>query len=154
MNAFGITYPADVVALVEGAARYAPVIGTAVDGRPVVVDLNRHAHALIGLAAGGGATSALRALAPQLHVAGAALVVCDIKRIGHRWARGQVGVTHAVTLPEIYDAVMELANTLQQCPGDDIRRVLLVDAADSVLSRMRDFTESRPEPWYSWTSFR
>jgi hypothetical protein len=92
----------------------------------------------------------LRVVAAQLMHHGAALVVLDLKRRSHRWAKGLDGVTYCREVGEIHRALVELAaeamerNVLADRYGDDEeppwqRRVVLVEELNSTMEELATY---------------
>jgi hypothetical protein len=99
---------------------------------------------------GAGKSNMLRAVTAQLMHHGAALVVLDLKRRSHRWAKGLDGVTYCREVGEIHRALVELAaeamerNVLADRYGDDEeppwqRRVVLVEELNSTMEELATY---------------
>jgi hypothetical protein len=134
--------------VVERARPSRPVIGLAAGGRPVGVDLDSESpHMAVSAGTGAGKSNMLRVVAAQLMHHGASLVVLDLKRRSHRWAKGVEGVTYCREIGEIHRALIELAaeamdrNELaDQYPDDQEppwqRRVVLVEELNSTMEEL------------------
>jgi hypothetical protein len=134
--------------LIERAKPSRPVIGLAAGGRPVGVDLDSESpHVGISAGTGAGKSNTLRVIAAQLMHHGASLVILDLKRRSHRWARGLEGVTYCREVAEIHRALCELAgeamerNVRADSYGDDQeppwqRRVVLMEELNSTMEEL------------------
>jgi len=94
---------------IEQAAESAPVIGMGRDGTVVTADFDADSpHVLVSAGSGGGKSTIVRGLLAQgLHKGGLG-VVCDIKRISHRWARGLPNVFYSRSIPEIHNMLLRV----------------------------------------------
>lgn len=98
------------VPLMEKAAESAPLIGLGKRGKTIAVDLDSDSpHILLSMSTGGGKSVFGRAMAAQILARGGTVVICDIKRVSHRWARGLPGVIYARSPEEIHDAIVMVA---------------------------------------------
>jgi Helicase HerA, central domain len=134
--------------LIERAKASRPVIGVAAGGRPVGVDLDSESpHMGASAGTGAGKSNMLRVVAAQLMHHGASLVILDLKRRSHRWAKGLEGVTYCRDVAEIHRALCELAaeamerNVLADQYGEDQeppwqRRVVLMEELNSTMEEL------------------
>lgn len=100
----------DSLPLIAEAAESAPLIGLGKRGKRIAVDLDSDSpHILVSMSTGGGKSTLVRAIAAQILANGGRVVVCDIKRVSHRWLRGIPGVTYARSPEEIHDALIMVA---------------------------------------------
>jgi hypothetical protein len=139
---------ANVREAIERAKASRPVIGLAAGGRPVGVDLDSESpHMAVSAGTGAGKSNMLRVVAAQLMHHGASLVVLDLKRRSHRWAKGLEGVTYCRDLSEIHRALCELAAeavernaVADEYPDDQEppwqRRVVLVEELNSTMEEL------------------
>jgi len=101
---------ADALPLMRDAAESAPLIGIGQRGKLVAVDLDSDSpHILLSMSTGGGKSVFARAIAAQILARGGRVIICDIKRVSHRWARSLPGVTYARSPEEIHDAIIMVA---------------------------------------------
>ena len=108
--------------LVAQAADTAPLLGLGRGRRPVYADLdNDSPHVLISAGSGGGKSTITRTIAAQVLARGGLVLILDIKRLSHAWARGLPGVRYARDIAEIHDALLWLGAEVD-------RRNLLADA--------------------------
>ena len=141
----------DVRRVVERAKPSRPVIGLAAGGRPVGVDLDSESpHMAVSAGTGAGKSNMLRVIAAQLMHHGASLVVLDLKRRSHRWAKGLDGVTYCRDVAEIHGALVQLAaeamerNVQADRYGDDEeppgqRRVVIVEELNSTMEELATY---------------
>jgi hypothetical protein len=127
------------------------VIGVAAGGRPVGVDLDSESpHMAVSAGTGAGKSNMLRVVAAQLMHHGASLVVLDLKRRSHRWAKGLESVTYCREASEIHRALIEVAaeamerNVQADQYGDDQeppwqRRVVLVEELNSTMEELSTY---------------
>lgn len=107
--------------LVDAAREPAPLIGIGPRGRTVAVDLDAESpHVLVQAGTGGGKSVITRTMAVQMLHRGAQLVVLDVKRHSHRWARGLPNVAYFRDVADIHDALISLGE-------EGHRRNLIVD---------------------------
>jgi hypothetical protein len=134
--------------VVERAKASRPVIGLAAGDRPVGVDLDSESpHMAVSAGTGAGKSNMLRVVATQLMHHGASLVILDLKRRSHRWAKGLDGVTYCREVAEIHRALVELAaeamarNIQADAYGDDAeppwqRRVVVMEELNSTMEEL------------------
>jgi hypothetical protein len=134
--------------VIERAKESRPVIGLAAGGRPVGVDLDSESpHMAVSAGTGAGKSNMLRVVAAQLMHHGASLVILDLKRRSHRWAKGLDGVTYCREVAEIHRALVELAaeamerNVQADAYGDDTeppwqRRVVIMEELNSTMEEL------------------
>jgi len=134
--------------IIEPAKPSRPVIGLAAGGRPVGVDLDSESpHMAVSAGTGAGKSNMLRVVAAQLMHHGASLVILDLKRRSHRWAKGLEGVTYCREISEIHRALVELSaeamdrNVQADQYGDDQeppwqRRVVLMEELNSTMEEL------------------
>jgi hypothetical protein len=137
-----------VRAVIERAKASRPVIGLAAGGRPVGVDLDSESpHMGASAGTGAGKSNMLRVVGAQLMHHGASLVILDLKRRSHRWAKGLDGVTYCREVAEIHRALIELAaeamerNVQADAYGDDTeppwqRRVIIMEELNSTMEEL------------------
>lgn len=102
------------------------LLGLNGQGDPEVVDFAGDSpHVLINATTGAGKSVAARTIATQALIKGAEVIILDVKRISHRWAKNLPGVTYASSLPEIASALVSLGvhlhkrnEIIEQWPGD------------------------------------
>ncbi|WP_331763996.1 helicase HerA domain-containing protein [Streptomyces cyaneofuscatus] len=86
------------------------LIGHGTDGQPVCVDLDYESpHVLVYSASGGGTSTTLRTLAAQLLHNGGHVLVLDLKRVSHSWARALPTVTYRRDIDDIHNALLGLS---------------------------------------------
>jgi Helicase HerA, central domain len=134
--------------VIERAKPSRPVIGLAAGGRPVGVDLDSESpHMAVSAGTGAGKSNMLRVVAAQLMHHGASLVILDLKRRSHRWAKGLDGVSYCRDVAEIHRALCELAaeamdrNVQADAYGDDQeppwqRRVVVMEELNSTIEEL------------------
>ena len=134
--------------VIERAKPSRPVIGLAAGGRPVGVDLDSESpHMAVSAGTGAGKSNMLRVIAAQLMHHGASLVILDLKRRSHRWAKGLEGVTYCRDVAEIHRTLVELAaeamdrNVQADQYGDDQeppwqRRVVVMEELNSTMEEL------------------
>jgi Helicase HerA, central domain len=134
--------------VIERAKASRPVIGLAAGGRPVGVDLDSESpHMAVSAGTGAGKSNMLRVVAAQLMYHGASLVILDLKRRSHRWAKGLDGVTYCREVAAIHRALCELAaeamarNVQADAYGDDAeppwqRRVVIMEELNSTMEEL------------------
>ncbi len=139
---------AAVRVVIERARASRPVIGLAAGGRPVGVDLDSESpHVAVSAGTGAGKSNTLRVVAAQLMHHGASLVILDLKRRSHRWAKGLEGVTYCREVAEIHRGLVELAaeamdrNVQADAYGDDTeppwqRRVVVMEELNSTMEEL------------------
>jgi Helicase HerA, central domain len=137
-----------VRAVIERSKASRPVIGLAAGGRPVGVDLDSESpHMAVSAGTGAGKSNMLRVVAAQLMHHGASLVILDLKRRSHRWAKGLDGVTYCREIAEIHRALVELAaeamdrNIQADRYSDDTeppwqRRVVIMEELNSTMEEL------------------
>ena len=89
------------------------------------VDLDSESpHMAVSAGTGAGKSNMLRVVAAQLMHHGASLVILDLKRRSHRWAKGLDGVTYCREVAEIHRALCRAGGRGDgaQRPGRQLRR--------------------------------
>ncbi len=139
------------------------LLGVNGEGEPVTEDLNADSpHILVSASTGAGKSAFARSVAVQRLSRGDIVVVLDLKRHSHRWAKGLAPLVHyASDAPQIGDALVNLGRELH-------RRNMIVDAWDGPLedapvgpritvifeemnattSRLKSLDRARPEGGY------
>jgi hypothetical protein len=109
-------YPPDKVkvkhvkAAMEAALEHSPVLGLDRNEKPVSADLEADApHILVSIPTNGGKSTFVRNVACQVLNKGAHVVLMDVKRHSHRWAKGIDSVTYLRETSEIHNALILLA---------------------------------------------
>lgn len=135
--------------LIEAAPESAPIIGVAARNTPVSIDLDSEApHVLVSASSGGGKSVIVRVIACQLMRRGAHLIILDLKRHSHRWARDLENVTYCRSIEEIHDALIwaaeegERRNLLVDEHGEDAtadlpRIVIIAEEMNATISRLQ-----------------
>lgn len=143
---------------VEKAAESAPLIGIGPRGRKVTVDLDAESpHVLVNAGTGGGKSSITRAMSCQVLHNGGQMVVLDVKRHSHKWARDLANVVYCRDIAEIHQALVDLGeeghrrNRLvddwegEGDPDVGPRMLLIVEESNATLGRLdRYWKEIRP----------
>lgn len=98
------------------------------NGEPVVQDLDADSpHILVSASTGAGKSAVARSLAVQRLSRGDMVVVLDVKRHSHRWAKGLAPLVHyAPDVPSVGDALVQLGREVH-------RRNMIVDEWDGPL---------------------
>ena len=98
------------------------------DGKPVVQDLGSDSpHILVSASTGAGKSAVARSLAVQRLMRGDLVVVLDVKRHSHRWAKSLTPLVHyAPDVPSVGDALVNLGREVH-------RRNMIVDEWDGPL---------------------
>lgn len=98
------------------------------EGSPVTQDLNADSpHILVSASTGAGKSALARSVAVQRLTRGDIVVILDIKRHSHRWAKSLTPLVHyAADAPQIGDALVNLGRELH-------RRNAVVDAWEGPL---------------------
>ncbi len=156
---------ADVRQMVEAAAPSKPIIGITRGRKPVAVDLDTESpHVLLSAGTGGGKSSTIRTIAAQLMWHGADVIVIDVKRHSHRWARGLPGVTYARDIGEIHRVLCELGRLGHERnrAWDDVdldehgpmftRKVIICEELNATTSVLRQWWKDHREPGDPQTS--
>lgn len=100
----------EALPLMANASESAPLIGVGQRGRLIAIDLDSESpHILLSMSTGAGKSVFARGMAAQILARGGEVVICDIKRVSHRWARGLEGVTYARDPEEIHDVLIRVA---------------------------------------------
>jgi hypothetical protein len=100
----------------------APFLGLGIRSKPIAVDLDAESpHVLISASSGGGKSVLARLIMCQVLANGGRVIVLDVKRVSHAWARGLPGVAYCRSPEEIHAALVAVA-----AEGD--RRYDLIDA--------------------------
>jgi hypothetical protein len=92
------------------------LLGVAGDGTPHTVDLNADSpHILVSASTGAGKSAVARSVAVQRLTRGDLVIVLDVKRHSHRWAKGLAPLVHyAPDVPSIGDALVNLGRELHR----------------------------------------
>lgn len=101
---------------------------------PVAFDLgNESPHLAISGGSNSGKSVLLRTLLAQAAFGGAKTVICDVKRVSHKWAKDLPGIAYHRDIPDIHDALCNLAQNelrkrtiLADNDQDPGRRIFLV----------------------------
>jgi len=111
--------------LLAAARESAPLLGLGRGSAPVYADLdNDSPHVLVSAGSGSGKSTTVRLLAAQVLARGGVVLVLDIKRLSHAWARGLPGVRYCRDIAQVHDALLWLREELDQ------RNRLADDGAD------------------------
>ncbi|MFK0047925.1 cell division protein FtsK [Streptomyces sp. NPDC090741] len=127
-----------------------PLIGLAVDDRPLTLDPDQ-GHLLVATGAGGGTTTVLRSLAAQALARGARADFLDLRHAEHAWAHGLPDSRHLTNVAAIHDHLLLTANALrEQTPvlgaGWASRHVLVIEELSTLVAELRQYwTRTRPE---------
>lgn len=111
--------------LLADCAPSAVVLGVDDNGEPITADLDSESpHVLVSAGTGAGKSGVARSIAVQRLAQGDQVVVLDVKRHSHRWARKLApNVHYAPSVPEIGGTLIELGRELH-------RRNLVVEQWD------------------------
>lgn len=100
---------ADVLKYVDEAGAEVLVIGLGKGGKPVTISLDGDSpHLGLSMGSGAGKSVTARFLAAQMLYKGAIVLVLDIKRISHMWAKGLPNAAYARDDEEIHEALIWL----------------------------------------------
>lgn len=100
---------AQLLPLMAAAAETQPVMGIGRNRATVAADLDADSpHILVSAGSGGGKSVLTRTLATQGLHNGDVVLILDVKRISHRWAKGMPNVRYCRTTAEIHDALISL----------------------------------------------
>lgn len=104
------------------------LLGVDGDGTPYRVDLSADSpHILVSASTGAGKSAIARSVAMQRLARGDLVVVLDVKRHSHRWAKGLAPLVHyAPDVPSVGDALVNLGREVH-------RRNMIVDDWDGPL---------------------
>ncbi|HEX3961152.1 MAG TPA: hypothetical protein VHZ03_31795 [Trebonia sp.] len=95
--------------LMEKASDTAPVLGLGRSGKVVTADLEAESpHILIQAGSGGGKSELTATILVQRMHRGDVVLILDIKRMSHRWAKGLPNVRYCRSVAEIHQALLEL----------------------------------------------
>lgn len=98
---------ADIRDAMERAKPTAPVLGIGRAGKIRSVDLeNDSPHVMFSMGSGAGKSVATRLLAAQILHNGGIVLVLDIKRLSHAWARGLPNVRYCRSDEEIHNGLL------------------------------------------------
>lgn len=115
-----VLYPS-VEEIIKSASDSAPFLGYGPGNKYVAVKLDSESpHILISASPGAGKSVLLRLLAAQGLAKEGEVVICDIKRVSHSWAKGLPRVTYARSIDEIHDVLVAL-------DAESERRYLIID---------------------------
>jgi hypothetical protein len=113
----------DVLPLMEQTEPHRPLLGLGRGLAAVYADLEADApHLLLSMPTNAGKSTFIRNIAAQLVRHGAHVVLCDIKRHSHRWAKGIDAITYLRDVAEIHNALIHLdveANRRNHVLDDD-----------------------------------
>lgn len=99
----------DIKTVIEKAPDNAPFLGYGPRNKKVSVKLDDESpHVLVSAGSGGGKSVLLRLIAAQGLSKGGLVLVCDVKRVSHSWAKGLPRVTYCRDIGEIHDALVEM----------------------------------------------
>lgn len=109
-----LTY-GDACADMWGLPEQSLYLGVDGEGSPITADLGADSpHVLISAASGAGKSVTARSIATQARIKGYSVVILDVKRHSHRWARNLPGVHYASSIPEIGNALVSVAAELHR----------------------------------------
>lgn len=107
--------------VIQNAKDSAPFLGYGPGNKYVAVKLDSESpHILISASPGAGKSVLLRLLAAQGLAKGGEVVICDVKRVSHSWAKGLPRVTYARSIEEIHNVLVEL-------DAESERRYMIID---------------------------
>lgn len=148
-----------VLDILAGAPDSAPVMGVGHKGKIIAVDLDSDSpHVLLSISSGGGKSAMLRLIAMQELARGNQVVICDFKKVSHKWARGLAGVHYARTVEEIHDAIiavyqegMQRYDVIEAAEADDYvyegpRLILLMEEMNATISKLNTYWAKIREP--------
>lgn len=139
------------------------LLGVDGEGEPVRVDLSADSpHILVSASTGAGKSAIARAAAVQRLARGDLLVILDVKRHSHRWARSLAPLTHyAADIPSVGDALVNLGRELHRRnqvvddwdgPVEDApvgpAIMVVFEEMNATSARLRDLDRSRPRGGY------
>ncbi|MFI0487648.1 hypothetical protein [Actinomadura sp. 9N215] len=100
----------DYLPLIDAAPDSAPLLGIGHHGSPVSVDLDTESpHILVSMSTGGGKSVLLKTIAIQALRRGGFVVICDRKRVSHKWTHGIPGIEYNRDIAEIHNATLRVA---------------------------------------------
>ena len=110
---------------VQGVKENEVFLGYGPRGKPVTVELDTESpHTLVSARTRMGKSSMTRFLMAQRLGKGDEVVICDIKRVSHKWARGLPRVKYARDIADIHEALCDLSELSTE-------RYRLIDIADA-----------------------
>lgn len=149
--------------LIEACGESELFLGVDGEGNPVTEDLNADSpHILVSASTGAGKSAFARSMAVQRLCRGDVVVVLDIKRHSHRWAKALGPVVHyASDAPQIGDALVNLGRELHRRnmvvdmwdgPLEDApvgpRITVVFEEMNATTARLKQLDRSRPEGGY------
>jgi hypothetical protein len=106
---------ADILDHMQAAAESAPILGIGRAGKPVAADLDGDSpHVLVSAGSGGGKSVTSRALITQILNRGGLVLILDVKRLSHAWARGLPNVRYCRDVAQIHDALIWLSGEVDR----------------------------------------
>jgi hypothetical protein len=155
----------DIRVNIEKAGQDAVVLGIGRGGEPVAPSLKADSpHFGLSVGAGGGKSQMARLAASQILHNGGIVLILDIKRISHAWARDLPNVRYARTVEEIHEALVWLAFEIDRRTkvadvGMDVegevlanvgpRMLVVAEELNEVMARLRALwaeTRTRQQP--------
>lgn len=101
----------DVAELVRNTSGTTPLIGLTKRNQPVYLDLEDDSpHILVSAGSGGGKSVLAKAVIAQALRHGDRVVICDRKRMSHKWAKDLPGVEYHRDVADIHKALIELSS--------------------------------------------
>lgn len=148
----------EVQELLDAVVTGHPLMALGKGNQPILGDLDGDApHVGVSMRTGKGKSNTIRGIVAQEMHLGASVVICDLKRRSHRWARGLEGVTYCRDVGEIHNALIRLAkeadqrNRLADELDDDQeppwqRRILVMEEQNSTLDELTNYWQEIREP--------
>nr|WP_015060848.1 ATP-binding protein [Planobispora rosea]ABC59123.1 putative Tra protein [Planobispora rosea] len=142
---------AESLELIIQAPESAPIIGLGQRGRIIAVDLDSESpHILLSMSSGGGKSVTARTIAAQILARGGQVVICDFKKVSHRWARGLPGVIYARSMEQIHDAIIMVADEgmrrfdmIEEDRDDEVaqlpRVLLIMEEMNATMSKLNRY---------------
>ena len=155
-----ITY-ADVRSEMTRAPEHSPVLGATTRGKLFAWKLDDESpHIGISMGTGAGKSVLGRLIGAQVLGSGGRLIICDIKRVSHRWVKNDdgllPGVLYARTIEEIHHALVAVAvegerryDVIDRF-GEDVaqefpRVVLMIEEINGTMQRLTRWWEASRE---------
>lgn len=127
--------------LIDAASATQPVMGIGRNRKTVNADLDADSpHILISAGSGGGKSVLARTLMAQGMRNGDVVLILDIKRISHSWAKGMPNVRYCRTIEEIHNGLVSLTPEID-------RRNDLVDTQTDENGDLPDNVNIGPRLW-------
>jgi hypothetical protein len=106
---------ADIVPAIEASTQDSVVLGLGRGNEVVRVSIAADSpHFGLSIAAGGGKSQLARLAAAQILHNGGIVMILDIKRLSHTWARDLPNVRYARSIKEIHDALLWLEHEINR----------------------------------------